>query len=517
MNLQTGIIGKTDGWKTILGQEGVPHEVVQGEPSPDAYAAVVVNDDADDRELGIVRQYIRGGGSVLCSAKMFAMIKGTTYQKRSIGFVEGTGDSLFAPAGAVEIGTVGGVAWSANELPCDDGTPSAFVGSFEGGHCIALPIDPSHLVKTSGSVRRSFYSPSARLPFEKVSSVSKNGIRRLVRIALQQLYALRQLPYVHLWQYPDGAPSALILRIDTDYSSQGDIEHLYEFLRSHRIPASWFVDVKSQEGFLWRYAQMQGQEVGIHCYVHKTYGDELRNHENILKARNKFREADLGAAGFAAPYGEWNPGLAKVVKEFRFGFSSEFSWDYDNFPSEPWIDKKTRGVLQVPVHPVSIGTLRRQGYAAEAMTAYFRRVIDEKMSLNEPLFFYHHPRDKHHDVLDALILAAGETGAHTVTMGDYAAWWKGRVSEGMKVELRGDTIMVDPQSAPIGHSVRILNHEGKAALVPVADKTPLASAVWKWLPKPYAYPNDTGRARAFNPRIPLTLAVDALFAFRRKR
>lgn len=516
MNLQVGILGEAGGWKAILRQEGVPHSSVQGEAPPESYAVLVINDDADDRELGLSRTFLRAGGSILCSAKMFATLKSTTYDRRKIGYVHGTGNSLFASAGLVQIGYGGSVAWNANDLPCEDGSPTAYVGPLEGGHCVALPFDPSVLITSSAVERRSFYSPAQRLPFERVSSVNKNGVRRIVRAALQHLYAVRGLPYVHLWYYPNAAPSAFVLRIDTDYGSLGDIEHLYEFLREQHIPGSWFVDVKSQEGFLWRFAQMQGQEVGIHCYVHKTYDDDIRNHDNILKARNRFRDANLGAAGFAAPYGTWNPGLAKVVKEFRFEYSSEFSWDYDNFPSEPWIDRKTRGIPQVPVHPISIGTLRRQGYTSETMIAYFDRVIEEKLSLSEPLFFYHHPKDRYEDVLETLIRRASDVGARPLTMGAYNTWWDGRRSEGMQVEVIDGLVKVDAQQAPNGYHLRIVGVGGKAAIVPADQSVRLDEVVWKRLPRPYVYPPDVHRVQAFNPRIPITLAVDALSSFRKK-
>ncbi len=516
MNLRTGILGEPDGWKAILQQEGLPHNVAHGDVTPDSYAVLVVNDGADDRDLGVARQFLRGGGSILCSARTLATIKSTTYERREIAHVHATGGSVFASAGLVEVGKEGAVAWNANDLPCQDGTPTAYVGPADGGHCVAFPFDPSALIASATTVRRSFYSASSRLPFERVSSVNKNGVRRLVRAALQHLYAVRALPFVHLWYYPEAAPSAFVFRIDTDQSSLGDIEHLYELLRAHRVPATWFVHVKSQESFLWRFVQMQGQEIGIHCYEHRTYDDEMRNHENILKARTRFRDMSLGAVGFAAPYGIWNTALAKVVKEFRFDYSSEFSWDYDNLPSEPWIDRKTRGVLQVPVHPISIGTLRRQGYSPDDMRAYFMRVVDEKLSLSEPLFFYHHPRDRHHDVLEALITRAFDAGATALTMSGYATWWNTRRSEGMHIDLQGHQLVVDQALAPPGHHLRIVGREGKAAIVPIEGTIDLDAAVWKWMPKPNTQPADITRVTSFNPRIPLTLAVDALSSFRSK-
>jgi len=150
------------------------------------------------------------------------------------------------------------------------------------------------------------------------------------------------------------------------------------------------------------------------------------------------------------------------------------------------------------------------------MNAYFGRVIDEKLALSEPLFFYHHPKDRHHDVLETVFSRSVDAGAHVVTMGSYASWWNGRRSEGMHVELRDGVISVDQTLAPKGYHLRIVGRDGKAAIVATDSAIHLDSVVWKWLPKPYAYPSDVMRVKAFNPRIPITLAVDALFAFRKK-
>ena len=517
MNIRTGILGEPDGWREILTQEGIPHAVVQGELTPDSYCVLAVNDSVDDREIAMIRQYLRLGGSVLCSAKTFASIRGGTRNGKHIGYVRPAESSAFAGIGLVDIRQDGFVAWSANDLRADDGSATAFVGSLDGGHCIALPVDPSETIKLSDVIRKSFYASSGRLPFERVSAVDKNGIRRIVRRSLEHLHKVRGIPYVHLWHFPGNAPTAFGFRIDTDYGSLGDIELVYEFLRANRVPGTWFVDVKSQKGFLWRFSQMQGQEVGIHCFEHRTFEDEARNHENILKARHLFRDVKIDAGGYAAPFGKWNPALARVVKEFRFEYSSEFGWDYDNFPSTPWIDAKTRSVLQVPVHPISIGSLRRQGYTELQMTDYFDRVVREKLAHREPLFFFHHPKDGHTDVLQTLFRRAEEAGAQMLTMREYAKWWKGRISEGLQIRWKDDVLQVDTSTAPAGYHLRIMMGDGREAIIHTKEKIHLDGIGWEQPPASYPVPGDLERVRAFNPRIPITVALDAMFAFRKQK
>jgi hypothetical protein len=516
MNIRAGIVGRSDGWATLLRQEGAPYAAVQGDLTPDAFSVVVVNDFLDDRDIAMLRQYMRLGGAMLCSAKAYAAIRGTTRDRRTIKYLLPGPGSMFRHAGLVDIDQEAFIAWNANELPMDDGTPTAFVGTYEGGHVIALPVDPSELVRVDAAARRSFFSPHQRLPFERVSAVCKNGMRRIMRTALEHLHAARGVPYVHRWHFPGAAPSVFGIRIDTDRASSGEVEHLYEHMRAKQVPATWFVDVKAQEQFLWRFKQMQGQEIGIHCFEHRTFSDDRRNHENILKARHLFREGQLGCEGFAAPYGIWNSGLGKVVREFRFEYSSEFSWDYDNLPSEPWLDDGSRGIPQIPVHPIAAGTLRRQGYEPEAMKAYFRHVIDEKLSRREPMLFYHHPKDANEQVLDTIIHAAEGANLPFMCLRDWSRWWRSRSEYMPHVRLQEETIVIDGGPPPGGVMLRVLRGDGQEAFIETDGKTRLDGLDWGRPPEPSSIPKDIARIRSFNVRIPLTLAVDAVTSIRRR-
>ena len=516
MRIRIGILGDPSGWFLLLEQEGVPHQRIHGDLTPEHYSAVVVNDAADDREIEMVRQYLRLGGGVLCSAKVYAEIRGTTSGRRAIEYLLAEDDSLFAGTGIVDLRQRSRIAWNANELPSDIGGPTAFVGTYEGGHVVALPFDPSLTALDERAVRKSFYSPEPRLPFERVSAVDKHATRRLVTVALQHLHRARDLWYAHLWYYPENAASVFGFRIDTDRGSAGEVEALYEFLRGRRVRGSWFVDVGGQKQFLWRFGQMQGQEIGLHCYEHRTFPDEPRNHRNILKARDAFRALNVGAVGFAAPYGIWNRALANVVVEFRFLYSSEFAYDHDNLPSIPSLGRDRRGVLQVPVHPVSIGSLRRQGYEASAMQRYFLRVAEEKRARREPLFFYHHPKDGHLPVLEELFRAASGAGVVHMTMQEYAEWWLRRTAGPLELNFRDQALHVDNGAGRPTAWLHIVRPDGQEAFHPAESKLAAADLVWRPVPPPPLIPHDIERTRRFNYRIPLTVAVDRLASLRRR-
>ncbi len=517
MRICIGILGEPSGWRLLLEQEGVPHERANGDVTPERYSAVVVNETADDREIEMVRQYLRLGGGVLCSAKVYAEIRGTTSGRKPLAYVLAGKDSIFRGTGLADLRQKAYVAWNANDLPSETGSATAFVGTFEGGHIVALPVDPSVTAHDGRSVRKSFYAEEARLPFERVAAVDKPSVRRIVATALRHLHHVRGLWYAHLWYYPDDAASVFAFRIDTDGGSAGEVEGLYEFLRERRVRATWFVDIGSQQNFLWRFGQMQGQEIGIHCFEHRTYPDAERNHDNILKARDVFRRLNIGAVGFAAPFGAWNPALAKVIAEFRFVYSSEFGYDFDNLPSRPVLEGDRRGALQVPVHPIGIGSLRRQGYTTETMRRYFERVIGEKRSRREPLVFYHHPKDGKPEVLETLIRSAAGPGVVHLTMQEYAEWWIDRETHPVVIHLRDDRLHVEVPSGVPHAWLHVIRPDGHEAFHRVESRLGIDGLSWKPSPAPATIPNDIARTRAFNYRIPLTLAVDRLASLRRRR
>ncbi|MCU0453125.1 MAG: hypothetical protein MUE68_05670 [Bacteroidetes bacterium] len=517
MRICIGILGEPSGWRLLLEQEGVPHERAHGHVTPERYSAVVVNDASDDREIEMVRQYLRLGGGVLCSAKVYAEIRGTTSGRRPVSYVLPDDASIFRGSGLADLRQRATVAWNANELPSESGEATAFVGSFDEGNIIALPVDPSKAALDERALRKSFYSNGPRLPFERVAAVDKAPLRRIVSTSLRHLHHARGAWYAHTWYYPEDASSVFALRIDTDRGSAGEVEGLFEFLRERRVRATWFVDVGTQQDFLWRYAQMQGQEIGIHCFEHRVFPDAKRNHANILKARDAFRTLRVGAVGFAAPYGRWSSVLGTVIADFRFLYSSEFSFDFDNLPSRPVLGTDRRGALQVPVHPISIGSLRRQGYDHTAIRSYYERVVAEKRARREPLLFYHHPKDGQPEVLDALVRAASGPGVVHLTMQEYAEWWIDRESHPVEMTLQDDRLLVaTPDGSPRAW-LHVVRPDGQETFHRVEPRIELASLPWKPGPPPVTDPTDLARARAFNYRIPLTLAVDRLASFGRRR
>jgi len=294
-----------------------------------------------------------------------------------------------------------------------------------------------------------------------------------------------------------------IFRIDTDYASKEAIEKLYSICEWNSIPATWFIDVKSQEKYLDVFKLISNHETALHCYEHRTYPDVESNMSNILKAQEILMKAGIKAAGFAAPFGTWNQGIRDAIVQAGFEYSSEFSYDYDNLPSFPLKENEVSGALQVPVHPVSIGSLKRQGFTRDEMIAYFRSVIAQKEAVHDPMFIYHHPNDGNGEVITSLFEYALERKMRAVTMLEYARWWKQRNECSVLAEYDKGNILFSSAAAIPDLKVRLTNADGKETFIQPAGSVLESALEWKNKPTPVPLPDDIERVTKFNPWVPL--------------
>jgi peptidoglycan/xylan/chitin deacetylase (PgdA/CDA1 family) len=375
------------------------------------------------------------------------------------------------------------------------------MGEYGGGIVAVFPFDAGGMMLDYRVSSKSFYAPHLRLPHEQVSRISRGQIRKLVSRALEVLHHRRGLPYVHVWYYPGEALNVFSLRIDTDAASEEEIDSLFNVADKYQIPFSWFVHVKAQEGFLDRFMAMEGHEIGVHCYEHIRYRNTEDAARDIRRAMDLLGRAGIDPHGFSAPYGVWNPAVAKAIDSFRFEYSSEFSYDYDNLPSYPTGDDRTSSTLQMPIHPVSIGTLRRQGFTQEEMRQYLVGCVGRKLSGRDPMIFYHHPRNHHEQALEEMIGVVKQNDIPIVRMLDYARWWKKRNDFSMNIDVLES--MMHIQAQPPGDEVRlhVTRNDGSEGFVPLQDSVHLQNVDWRKKPDPSPLPEDIHRIRKLNPWI----------------
>ncbi|HYQ86036.1 MAG TPA: hypothetical protein VES59_02215 [Bacteroidota bacterium] len=516
MRIRIGILGNGDGWETLLRQEGIPHAPFSQEESPGDFSAIVASGALDRSSLERLRSFLAGGGGVLCSGRVFGQLSECATEKMFIRYVSGDGEGKFFGPGLVDILSVCEVPPNPNALSSDRGAFTAWVGGSGGGHMVVLPFDASELVLDRRAGTKSFYAAGRRLPFERVSLVSKGGVQRIVSSGLKILHHLRGVPYVHQWYYPAGQHSVFSLRIDTDYADRSEIEKLHDLGRRLEVPLTWFVHVGAQKDFLGLFRQMSGDEVGIHCFQHRAYRDADSLAEDVKSALHEFEAAGLDGRSFASPFGRWEEPIARRLDQFGFVYSSEFAYDYDGLPSFPHLDGGFSSTLQIPIHPVSVGSLRRVGFGEDEIVAYFRRLIERKVTSREPILLYHHPKNDCMIAIEEIFRLVKESGVRPGRMREYASWWKGRSTDGWRIEAGGESMTIQSPTGAAEPLLHIVRRDGLEALTAPLPLIDLARLAWKPAPVPLPVPRDIGRIRNFNPWIPIVRAEDWVMGILRR-
>jgi len=509
VNIQVGLYGASPGWQLLLEQEGVSFLQISRKDRFEDFSAIILGTDLGKESLEEITNYLKSGGSVLVPAQTFAQISDSQVNVIPVGSFLPKENSIFYEAGLLDVFTQCYLPKKANELHSLDKKPTALVAEWNGGNIIVLPFDPGEIVLDSRTDTKSFYSLEKRLPFENVSLVSKGALRKLVSRSLEFLHHRRGLPYIHKWYYPNNDQSLFAFRIDTDGGDKESIEHLYALSRKNNIPFTWFVDVKSQEQHFDVYTQMEEQEINIHCYEHVLYDEQREVTKDIEQAKSIFKKHSIQPNGYASPYGTWNPAIAKAIADSGFEYSSEFSYDYDNVPSFPVLEGSPTQQVQIPIHPISIGTLKRLAYSDEMMIEYFKNVIRQTLAMRLPVILYHHPKDGHEDVVQEIFDFVLELKIQPVLFYEYAEWWKARHTGTFVADYTGGALSFKSEIKDPSIRVHITKPDGMETFMPLNRTTISENIIWKKKPDSIPYPKRLSRIRKYNPWISIIRSQDA--------
>jgi hypothetical protein len=505
MRLRAALVGPSRSWEQLLIQEGLPYAVVDvtRENLGVEYSVAIVHRPTSGVEREVLENYLRGGGALLGVAASCTGIAGTESRREQLRYLLGDGQLPFRSVLLIDLSREGAVPREASVLRSDQNNFAAFAGPLGGGWAVLLPFDPGEATADIRSAQKSFYSRYERLPSEHVSLVAKGEVRHLVREALEYLHLVRGIPYVHLWYFPEGGTNVFAFRVDTDGAARADIDPLLGLAREHGIGLSWFLDVQSHEALLPHFEAMVGQEIGVHCFEHRVSDVATENLENFSKAKRVLEAVGLQPEGLAVPFGRWTPLLASQTAELGFRYSSEFSFAYDTFPLSPASTEEVYGVLQVPIHPVCVGSLRQVGYAAKQMAEYFAMVAGWKMRRREPLFFYHHPSHRAWDVVASILERSNAGGVLPLTFGAYVRWWEQRAKIRPAIHLEGEWLRLDApsviQAGDAGAWMRIVRPNKGESIIPLATQLDLDLLSWSEVPT-FTPPEDIRRVREFDPR-----------------
>ena len=503
MNLRVGFIGSSPGWEELLCQAGVP---VLSPITPDsprgAFSAIVAARRLDAAERAFVREYLKDGGAVFGSSLFLEGLIERTEEPVRLSYLAPDREGGIGGLSLLDVECTGWLPREANCMRTSENVYAVFAGELLGGLAVVAPFDPGEAMEDFRAAERYFYARQDRLPSERVSRVSKGELMHFVVRALEFLHHGRGIPFAQLSPIPAGTQSVFAFRIDTDAGTRSEIDDLYEISRDLNVPFSWFLDAGSHASWLGRFAEMERQEIGLHCYDHRIYLDAGKDEENIRRGVAAMKDAGLSPDSFAAPFGFLRPDLGRAIDNAGFRYSSEFAWAYDALPQFPVSAAGRFSTLQVPVHPVAIGSLLRSGYSPAQMSEYFHSVVAAKLMRREPLFFYHHPGHRQWDVVRDLCEHILECGARPVTMGEFALWWSRRRALRPVFRVVGGSVVTSveeksPSPGDCGVNVRISRRGGEEALVPLTgdDRGGEGLITPQYLP-----PSDILRVREFDLR-----------------
>jgi hypothetical protein len=509
LKLTVGILSSESGWEILLDQIGVDWKPVsvRDEVRPEDFSAIIVNTVPTSPQALSLRKYVEAGGAVLGVSGCAQQLVNSTQQKKYFSSLAPNQFKGFAQSEMLDLYSDGILE---TDLPHDE-SPFPAIHHNGRGIVACIPFDVNALILDTRTRRKNFYFHKNRLPSETVSTVSKGNLRRLITEVLQFLHLQREIPFVHKWYYPRQEQTVFTFRVDSDRGSEEEVNQLHALCKTHSIRTMWFLDTKSHERWLGRFKDFAEQEIGIHCYEHVAYSSYEANQKNLSRAALLLEKSRIRAVGASAPYGTWNPGIAHVFEQLGASFSSEFGLDYDNLPFFPIVEKGFSPVLQLPIHPICIGSMNRAGYAEGEMKEYFHRIIDKNILEREPICFYHHPTHRRWDVIDDVFQHLRSRNIPNMSYSDYAGWWRKRNAHKARLDYDPITRLIHTDDAVNDSDVywRIAFPNGDESITPLRKLLQLDSLQRRHPDAPPLPPQDISRVRQFDFRHIIMNVLDA--------
>jgi hypothetical protein len=498
-HILVGLVGYSHPWKTILDQIGVPWVLLDelNALSHSQYSLLVCNAPLTSEQQSLVQEYVRTGGAVLYTTRCASVIATRSRSKRYCTSLPPVRTAAYSYSDILDL-------YSTVILFEDETLIST--QQHERGLISYFGIDVDQFFRT-GTTRKGFYADHSRLPHEAAAARPLNPLRQLIQSHLEYLHHQRELPFVHKWFFPADRRSVFTFRIDSDKGTQAQVEEIYQVSEDCSIPTTWFLDVKSHESWLPYFSKFVRQEVAVHCYEHTIHPGIVMNRENFEKALNLLRHHGFSPKGIAAPTGAWSNAVGAAIQELGFTYSSEFVYDYDGLPSYPLVNGTFSSVLQLPMHPTCIGTMRREGMTPEDMVRYFKDVIDKKLALREPVCLYHHPGHETNKVFQEVFQYINGLQVLPLTYEAYAAWWTRRSICSVNAAFYGSQVVLSSTAAAEDTFVRI-TAAGGSETITAPDRSVALSELQLQTTEQYSAPGDIMRARRRTVRHYIQNALD---------
>lgn len=426
------------GWRRVLQQEGLPHREVDGPDTP-------VTVFADALPPWVEGYVARGGVAVVSGAPAADGLLPAPLEALVHGFEPpGSHRPCRAPTLArLFPGPGEGVCRLHEERLVKDGMdPGRFAlvhrRRVDRGLLLWTGVPLTRLLMAHGDTLRRF-SPHSSVT-ERVASVDKAVVADTLVGMLETALAAAGLPIVGPARFPDGAPSALVFRVDVDGAFGDRTAALVGAADDHEVPLSIYVNGRLCEEHPGTLDDWSGRhELGQHGWVHNLFDTVEENTANLREgAAWLARRTGVVPSSFVAPRGMWNPALGHALAGLGYGYSADFGLDFDSLPFRV----PGSGILQVPVHPYSPERAavhaREEGLpapTADGVTAHYLAVLADQVRARRPVHLYGHPEvlgAMAATVLPAVFRAAADRGLPALTLGALADWWQRREAAGTR-------------------------------------------------------------------------------------
>lgn len=425
-----GIYELSPAWISLLDQLGVWYQKVTSKTRHyNSYSLIIANKPATKERKNELNSYLKQGGNVIFINIDYGFFPDKRFNSKYLKRVYNDLrlDSL-QHIPYLDLYT---------EVKTKAGTKLSDLIVFKkvmNGQVAFIGFDPADLLFQTEYSRKQFSSSIANKPDEIVSNVSKGLISDFFLQILREIHFKAELPFIRKWTSPDHKP-VFCFRIDSDFSDRDHIDRVYSILNDRQIRATWFLHVIAHEDWLNYFSDLENQEIALHGYNHGTSRNENKVIKNISEGLNKLNESDLEINGFCAPYGIYDRALENALENFDFKYTSEFTFAYDSYPV-----KCNQNRLQIPIHPICTGSLKRKQYDKKEMLSYFYEVLERKLARHEPVIFYHHPLQTGLKIFDSIFERITELGLINLTFEQFSDFWNDREKCTFEAYWLGDSV-----------------------------------------------------------------------------
>lgn len=466
MNLNIAITKRFFYWESLLKQIGVSFSEINWDEDITNNAIVIVNSELNSEQIKKISDFVNEGGSLLAEANFARQIFNIKTKQKYIKYIFADEKIFSSYLPLIDLYRTCEVPDNANLLNIQNGDSVMSYFPQGKGNVVIIPGNYISAISDQSVKRKNFSTSKEVYPSERVAKVSKGSIYHHIKIVIEQLYHLRNLPFVSLWNFPEGNKNIFLYRIDTDYGSPQQVDKLYNTLNRNNIKGTWFIAAKPSEAWNDKYSTFEEQEIGLHCYRHRIFNSDKENFENFNKGLELLKNSKINPKGIASPFGEWNESFNYVIKELGFEYSSEFVFAYDSFPL---FSDSTKNILQIPTHPISFGRLSREGFNDTDILNYFNEVIDMKLSLNEPIGLYTHPAEERYDLLDKIFKKINSLNIPSITFHHYAEWWRKRSTINWNVSYINDQVRITANNSDKSFWFYTSNPNGESYISPLFE------------------------------------------------